>query len=320
MDRINGFLNINSYLDEIKKRENLDDLDLYSKGYIRKSFAHKTHSWIKINGGEYYFKETDHPYAEVLAYEVAKFLNINATPYDLATFNGITGTISKSYRKEGCKYISGTKILNEFLNEEGNLEYLESMGFDKNRIAHLYNDIHIAKEISNLEIIWSSISERYKKKNIKVDMSAIMRSLVEQFIFNILVLQNDGFPQNWELEESKDGVKVVPIFDNELCFIICQFDIYPRNLLSTNFDDAGKNNYDILKEFLSISSSEYVELFLEKFNILTEEIFVKLIENVEEKIGCNLSDDVKTTYINNFVFNRQQINQVLRELHLNESR
>lgn len=311
MKRINGFLDLDSYYKEIEKTNNWDYLDLYIKGFIRTPFDRKDHKWLKINGIDYYFKETDYPYTEMLAYELACVLGINAVSYDIAIFNDRIGTISKSYRKNDCKYVSGTKILMEYLNDENNLPYLCAMGFDEESIKGIRNNVHIAKELSNLEVIWQAIEYRYKKRNIDADIETIMEDLVNQFMFNIIAMQNDGFPENWELEESANGVSVVPIFDNEQCFRIKRWFINPTNMLSTNFNDAKKDNHFMLEEFFRVSSDEYRKLFIEKYNLISIEVFESLIKRVEDKIGVSIPEIEKLNYINMFKYNKDLIDKVL---------
>ena len=45
------------------------------------------------------------------------------------------------------------------------------------------------------------------------NISKIMDGLVNYLMLGILCVQNDGFPQNWEIEESIEGIKLAPYFD-----------------------------------------------------------------------------------------------------------
>ena len=110
MRRISGFLDLNDYF----RNATISDEDI-------KEGANDIDYWLKINGEEYYFKMTRNPYVELICYEIARFLGINATPYDLAIFNNYRGVISKSYRKEDCAYISGMRILRQYLKLDDNI-------------------------------------------------------------------------------------------------------------------------------------------------------------------------------------------------------
>ena len=126
--------------------------------------------------------------------------------------------------------------------------------------------------------------------------------------------------QNWVLEESSDNVSLVPIFDNELCFLINEKKGVPNTNLSTNFNDIGKGNYKILDEFLKISSEEYINLFCDKFNMLTLEVFGELINKVECKIESPIPEYIKERYIKLFIYNRQNVEEVLKYYPVTQKR
>ncbi len=72
-----------------------------------------------FNNYEYLFKEiytnSFEDYAELIASELANFLNISCASYDLAIYNGKKGVITKNFVNEdsGYELISGTEIINE---------------------------------------------------------------------------------------------------------------------------------------------------------------------------------------------------------------
>lgn len=301
MKRIDGFLDLDKHFNNTLKS--------VTNNVIDGDYAHQY--WMIIDGEKYFFKITDNPYAELLAYEVANLLGIDATPYDLAIYRKQEGVISKSYRKENCRYISGRKILESYANAFSNQQIIREMGFNKQyRIT--------PSGINNLEIIWQAIEYRYNNLNIEIDIEQIMKDLINQFIVNVLISQTDGLPHNWELEEDLDNkkVQVVAMFDNECSFS----EKIANSSFATNFNDAGKNNYDILEEFLNVSSKEFVGYFVEKFNALTIEKFMEIIHKVEIKIGAEIPEIYKNTYIEVFDFNRKQIEDVLNKKGLNQMR
>jgi len=307
MKRVNGFLD----LDEYFKNNVMDEKNNVTDG----DFDYQ--NWMVINGQKYFFKITTDSYTELLAYEIATFLGIKATNYDLAIYEGNKGVISESFHKETNRYISGEEILKGYFRVPGNKGILQKMGFKTDKTLYMLCDPH---RINNLEIIWQAIEQRYKLLNINIDIEKIMYDLVLLFIFNIIACQNDGLPHNWELEESENGVNLTQIFDNEWCFKINKEAIYPSSNLSTNFNDAYGSNYEILEEFLKSSSSEFINLFLEKFNMLSEDAFLKLIKKVEDKIGCEIPKNFKNSYILIFSLNKERIENVLENLGLNNKR
>lgn len=305
MKRINGFLNIDGYFIKKYKKQCPDE---YVKKINNRQFL------ITIDGEIYYFKKIENPYNELLAYEVAAFLGLNAVPYDLAIFKNFYGVISKDFKNPQYNYVSGQEILFEYASSAKNINNLKNMGLEQTENNQFPNDAPYSYNINNLSVIWQAIEQRYKKLGIYVDMEKIMNDLIIYFIFNILTLQNDGMAQNWVLEESKYGVNVSKSFDNELCFQINKDKNFPSLNLCTNFNDVGLGSYKILEEFLKISSQEYIDLFLEKFDMLNLDEFLKLINRVENKIECPIPLLIKDNYIKLFKENREKIELILNNL------
>lgn len=294
MKRINGFLQLDDYIDD------------NSIGLVDEN---DTDCWLKIDNIEYFFKYTQHPYTELICSEIAKTLGIRTASYDLAMFRNYKGVISQSFRKKDCRYVSGTEILNGYLQRVRNIAFLKDMGAKKNYFLNRF----LPRDINNLEIIWQAIEYRYNELGINIDIEKIMNDLILLFIFNILALQNDGLPQNWELEESSNGVFLTPIFDNEYCLSFDDFGNVSSKL-TTSFKDGGYSNYQILEEFLKISDNKTIILFLNKFEKLTEKSFLEIIESVEKHIKSEIPTDIKMNYINSFNKNRRLINAILENM------
>ena len=302
MKRINGFLNIDSYFIKNYKKK-------YVNEFVKK--VSDIHYIITINGRNYYFKKLKNPYTELLAYEVAAFLGLKSVSYDLAIFQNMYGVISEDFKGKNCKYVSGQDILFEYSRSTKCMTYLENMGLEQTEVNDYPNNAPYSYNINNLEIIWQAIEYKYKQLGINIDMEKIMNDLILIFIFNVLVMQNDGMSQNWVLEESTYGVNVGLLYDNAEAFKFGEGKHSPQCNFSTNFNDVGLGTYAILEEFLKISDKVYVDLFKEKFNMLTEDVFLKLIQRVEYKIECSIPNEIKTYYLEMFRVNRENIKQVL---------
>lgn len=302
MKRINGFLNIDSYFIKNYKKK-------YVNEFVKK--VSDIHYIITINGRNYYFKKLKNPYTELLAYEVAAFLGLKAVSYDLTIFQNMYGVISEDFKDKNCKYVSGQDILFEYSRSPRCMTYLENMGLEQTEVNDYPNNAPYSYNINNLEIIWQAIEYKYKQLGINIDMEKIMNDLILIFIFNILVMQNDGMSQNWVLEESLYGVNVGLLYDNAEAFKFVEDKHFPQCNFSTNFNDVGLGTYAILEEFLKVSDKVYVDLFKEKFNMLTEDVFLKLIQRVEYKIECSIPSEIKIYYLEMFKVNRENIKQVL---------
>jgi len=302
MVRKDGYLNLDLYYKELGN----------TKGLIYGTEDSLSQYWLTIEGEKYYFKESDHPINEVICYELAKIMNIPSVPYDLAIFKDNYGVISKSYRKENCQYIPGYEILKKFFKDK--FDILLEMGFDEEGAKR--NKFGGAKypydvQMNNLETIWESLSYYFPGK----DISKCMNKLVEQFIFSILTCQTDMAAHNWEIEISENGINAVDNYDNEESFN--RFATYSEIDVSMH---KGKSNFkDVLKKFLRISSSEYIDLFLEKYSLLTEENLLKVFEIIEMDYNIEISNSKKQRILENVKLNKIDIDDALEQCGIDKS-
>lgn len=292
MKRINGFLDLDSYFSSSDK-EDIIESD-YKSG----------HYWLIIDGEKYYFKPEEKSYRELISYHVAKRLNIDAVFYDLARFNGQTGVISKNYCKTDCKYIKGYDILEEYF--ENHFGDLIVMGFDPTiSVGHVRMN-----KLNNLEIITCALKDRYKDK---INIDEVMYQFILLFIFCILTIQKDKTPQNWDIEEGIESVSLIPVMDNALSF---GDPATTKVSISSNIATSGTSIEECLKQFLSDSSADIVELFVEKYNTLTMDEFLNIISEVEFNVNASIPRAEKNEIIENFKNNRENIKRVLEELNI----
>jgi len=308
MERVNGFLDLDSYFEKIKKKNNWQDEDLFFEDYIMPSTYDVDQYWLKINGEKYYFKKTRNIYEELIVYECAKFLDISAVEYDLAIFDGIEGVVSKSYRKESAKYNSGSKILYEYY-KNCDREMLYDMGIDPKEMEHCHNRIDISESIQTLEIVWQALEYRYKTPSV---VEKLMFGIIDHFILDILIAQNDSDPLNWEVEENQGEIELAPYFDGGECLNDPEIYGEPLTRLAVSFQDKGTNNYKILDRFLKISSSEFIDKFLEKFDKLDVYNFMTILKKIENKIGRPIPSYVRRRIIESFSENRECIESVIK--------
>ena len=287
MKRINGFLNLDSYFNAVHDTDLIFESD-YKKG----------HYWLIIEGEKYYFKPEENAYRELISYNVANKLDIPAVWYDLAVYNNQRGVISKNYCKENCKYIKGYDILDEYF--ENHFGDLIVMGFDPTiSVGHKR-----MSKLNNLEVIKNALIERYKDK---INVEELIYQFVLLFIFSILTIQKDKSPQNWDIEEGIDRVSLIPLMDNALSFT----EPTDKVSLAASIASSEYSFEECLKEFLMTSSSEEVQLFVDKFNVLTEDAFLDIISKVEIDINSAIPSREKNEIINNFIVNRNNIKKLL---------
>ena len=81
------------------------------------------HNKFWFNNYTWMYKDVDNEcntyeeYAELISYEIAKLLGIECAEYDLATFNGNKGVITRSLVKNNEKIISGDELLKTIYEE-----------------------------------------------------------------------------------------------------------------------------------------------------------------------------------------------------------
>jgi len=315
MERQSGYLCLNKYYEELKNKLNCQFYDLIVSGYIRPTDYDDRHFWLRIEDEEYYYKPSNYPYHEVLAYYIAKELGFNAVYCDLAKFSIIPskadlrkGIISKNYRKKDCKYIPGYEILKEYYKAHPKIT--RKMGLTDNWKKYYGGPYYI--DMNNLEIIWQALESKYQN-NPNANISKLMNQIIENYIFAILVRANDKGAQNWELEESENTINIYPIFDNELIF----YDENITTTISTSFDDSEATIGESVRRFLTTSSEEFVELFVEKFKTFNYDMLMKGIDEVEKQTESKIPDEIKEEIIFGFNLNQKEINEVLDSLNLN---
>lgn len=283
MERIEGYLVIDGY----KKVDANND---------------KGHYWVYIDGEEYYFKEMDNPYRELIGYNAAKYLEIDACYTDLAILNGKRGIISKSLRNN--KLISGDELLGDYL--VNNFDSVSDMGF-VGELANRIKEYGLGDTtrylssiyINNLEIIWQALEDRYKSK---INIESIMEEFVAMYMFTILFADVDKHPGNWFIIEENNEVRLAPIFDNGDILVSYEDGYDANNVLisySTNFRDSEVNIVESLKVFFDTSSYEYFLLFVNLYDKVVMN-FDEIINLSEKQIGCDIPSYEKEKIIVSF--------------------
>lgn len=293
MNRINGFLSI----DDCKKK--VIDVE---KGYYL----------VYIDGEEYYYKTFSYGLfgSELIAYYGAKLLGIDACFYDLAILNGEQGYISKSFKRENENFVLGEVILGDYL--VNSMDFIKNMGLDRltssileEKCMNKLSSYLCADYVNTLEIIWQALEYRYGNK---IDIEKVMNQFVSMYLFTILFKDNDKHSGNWGVIENCDGIRLAPLFDNELIF----YGGFSSINFFVNFMDSNNNNgvLESLRVFFEVSSFEYFELFVEMFEKLTSN-FELILEMVEKQIGMRINFMDRNYILCKFNENKENINQII---------
>ena len=319
MRRVNGYLDLDDYF--LKKLHLQSDevffgyeQVLYNKyKFLRFSDYANSHYWLTIEGKEYYFKPTAGAYKEIVASKLAKSIGLNAVNYDFAIFSGIPGAISESFINKGSEYFSGEDLLKIFFTK--NKDFLKNMGmqdFDDADYEYCFN---VYGALNNLEIIWPMLEELFP--NNKNDIQKVMKDITDLFVFKIFIHNADAESYNWQLEKTKDGkIRLAPIYDNEDSFVN-GLDI-TRTTVSLDSDYLISNN---LKEYITKSSDEFVDRFLELFAKFSDvDNFYMILDEIEQECGSELENFDKPSIIAGYLESISEIKKVLSELDLNTGR
>lgn len=299
MERINGFLDLDSYFK--KDYQELIKLGIlkYDNSFEQYFDEHgkKSNHWITINNEKYYLKRSNYWEQELVVEEFFKLLGLDNLHYDVAILDGVEYVISKDYKKVGNTYISGRELLEDF--------YLKIKNSDKRYFKDNFNiRLNARKEVvgsllNNLENIWQAIALKYQNYSNKDE---IVYKLVDELktrflIREILLMDSDYHCNNWVIEES-DEIKLVPNFDNESTLMT---DIYglPFGINNESINDSA---YDQLKYYLEVSDSNNVIEFINLFNKANPALLNLAIEKVEQerKITISNKNELMENYSKNY--------------------
>lgn len=84
--------------------------------------------------------------------------------------------------------------------------------------------------------------------------------------------------------------------------------------------DSHTDIYIELKQFLDRSASSYHKVLIELKNKLSVETLNIAINNVEEKIGTNLNEEIKNKILEDYKTYIDKLDQVLSTYEINEYR
>ncbi|MFI3260424.1 MAG: HipA domain-containing protein [bacterium] len=154
--------------------------------------------WLRDENGELYlFKKgasNYEPLAEILAYTVAKQCGLNAAEYELATYGGDLGVISKNFLKEGCMIYSGDKmkkLIPEIMQENN----CERENLDQHSLENI------------IAIICLFVN--------KSDINNITNNLFKMWVFDGVMMESDRNATNWSLihDRNSRSYKLAPLYD-----------------------------------------------------------------------------------------------------------
>ena len=272
----------------------LDKLEIESLG--QEPECTSLSGWLLLpDGFEYLFKWSNNPnfyelYSALVEYEAAKSLGIQAVEYDLATYNGKLGIISKKFLSEDEELISGNEILSS-VNKTSQNKY-------KNNVKDVYEAFLLY----------------FKDPKIVDDM--MHHFILDRYMFDMVLAEEDGFSHNWGAIRNKktneyrwanryDADKIARTYEGEEYI---KNKIKENTLPNDSLDIENikteadwihcKISYDskrvpVSEDFRKFCE-ENLELAKELFdgNFINFDIF-KIFEEVEKSIGHFLPQEYK---------------------------
>lgn len=212
MERVrrNGMIDINAAIEQ--------GLIQYNEAEVHG--ARKNKFWF--NNYTWMYKEVDNDYntyeeyAEVICYELSKLLSIRSAEYDLASFNGKKGVITRSVINDHEKLIHGTELLNE-----------------------VYEDYFVLKQ--TLHKSFKKLLERYNIKTLE-EFHKLPKQDKISFQEKLMRLYNQSCVNPEDFINDLDEININELFN----YCLDLDELYPDNFVDMKNGIITSNNlYDI---------------------------------------------------------------------------
>ena len=299
MNRVDGYIDLcqvlgipeGNYLDTPEEFEKL--YNLISANHNVKIVKYKKRISLvfsfQYNNEIYYFKydSSVDNYNELLADEILNDLEIEHISYDLARLGKIKGVISKNFKKDNVHYILGQNILKKYFDPSLDLLYRSKKISYRDYLHRIGN----LQKYNTLEDIWVALESRYKERSDReAIVQKVMGKIVDMFIVDALLSQNDRHINNWMIMEYENGdVDLQPIFDNGKFLIKSPYEV--ETLLMVD-DDSVFLDYNILR-FNKISSSDFCNKIRDYIWVIEENNIEKILLRIERRTGHTIPIEQK---------------------------
>lgn len=298
MNRVNGYIILDDFLDE----EEMENEEFQSS--IKSLKEGKLNFWFYLDNEQRVFFKLcgGNEFNELVVEEILKELGISCAHYDLAIFNGIKGVISYDYKKGGVKYTKGYDILKEYYDYlEANNKFKDLLPGEK---IPLEED-KLLKPYNRLDIIWDALYYHYRdKENVYDIVKKLMQEMVQKRNVDLLLVNNDDHPYNWEIMEDGEEISLSPYYDSTRCF---ETD-YP--LLQTSYGNFGNIKED-LEEYFRVSSEENVIEFIKLYEKIEGALLGRCINKAMTRTSHKPSEEKIQSIFKIFNKNREVIKEVI---------
>ena len=329
MERVNGYYKLDSYFKH-SNMWNLEDAGLIT--LAKKGSA--ALFWFNYHGNKILFKtfRTEYAsYSELVSEALANYLGLPTAHYDLATFGSKQGVISYNFLNSKFKSTDFEDILFKYILD---FEIPDGKTYgDLREISFGEIKLDPSDINTNLEDIWNALEYylyhklNFTKELIPEMVSKIMLKITDYFCFQIISGNHDFNSRNLILEysENEDYCDLAPLFDNEDMFKAAGDILYgglntPRIAL-TRCDFENNIDYlGVLKSYLQISDSIFVERFKKMVKDLDFDTIYYLFEIIEENTERTMPEDIKEKIGSEFNNRLKELKKLLHDLEISRTR
>ena len=249
------------------------------------------HFKFNYNGQEYYYKRSDLPdmvYNELVGEELAKDFGIRHAEYDLASYHGNLGVISKNFIKKDEIFCTASDLLDDMIRKE---------------------DKYPLTQFNNLKL--------YKK----ILPESVFKDVLRLFVFDVICANNDRHDENFGFvfNRKTGDMRLAPIYDNEN---IMSLDAIYEGRYHLGVDEKDHDRFDINYQYMRFSDDDMIVKFVEKYgkmeyirrklSILSKKNIDSIIERVEDKIEDEIPRVIKSDINCKLTTNKEIVSQKLR--------
>ena len=241
---------------------------------------------IFINGVHYFFKENYIDANEIVFEKFAMLVGIKCAHYEIVKIGNLMYYFSRDIgqrplrsEKDGTYF---SYLDNKYLTLD---DIMQSTGF-----LLLFDITNRDRHITD---IWTALASVLPDS-----VSEIIYKIIRIYLFDIFILMDDRHGNNLGLNFNNGMFDDVYILDNEVAlasthpnYLTVSLDkeqeCYPGPL-ANGLDKLDNwiisKNIAELEHFLRVSSPEFIDLFMEMFNILTPDALQRIYDEVESEL------------------------------------
>ena len=210
---------------------------------------------------------------EILVSYLAKIVGISCVSPMRVKYNDYYGLLEEDYNKEGYLAISGYEILEAYLNH-----LLETRKVLLREIDS--QSKYIAENLNNLVSIQKALTYYFRNEEDSEEIvNDLFSEIVRRFAFDFITLQKDRGPGNWAILVGKGKYpRMTLMYDNEEAFV-------EKASYQMKVNSRYETNVGIITSLFEHLHDDYINIFMEVINTLTEDKFLYALERMELERG-----------------------------------